>query len=187
MKLFRCITALLALSLGQSALAATFDFSGLGSVSSSGYSTTVDGITVTVTTPGANDLVYKGSSFLSAGGLGSSGSFLDPKSVGNGESLQVSFSESVIVGNLSLNDWGLLDSAQVFSAGGNLNLCGNCSGDFDLSSLGGITSFTLQGGVGSSFYLGGLTADPAVVPVPAAAWLFMSALVGLVGRKRLVR
>lgn len=189
MALLRRISSmLLVLCLGQSAYAATFSFTGLGSVSSSGYSSTVDGITVTVTTPGANDLAYRWNGLILDGGLGSSGGLLDPKYIGYGESLQVSFSESVTVSNLKLNDWGLLDNGKVMSSGGSKHLCSLCNGNFDLSSLGSISSFTLKGGLGASFYLAGLTVEPATaVPVPAAAWLFMSGLVGLVGKKRLAR
>lgn len=189
MKLLRYIAILSVVSLGQPALAASFSFTGLGGVSSSGYSATSGGITVTVTTPGANDLSYKRSGLLSGGGLGSSGSFLDPKYIGYGESLQVSFSDSVTIGSLKLNDWGLLDNGKVISDSGTVKLCSLCGGNFDLSSLGSISSFTLKGGLGASFYLSGLTVEPATaVPVPAAAWLFVSGLVGLVGlvgRKRL--
>ena len=56
------------------------------------------------------------------------------------------------------------------------------AGTFDIWS--GTTSF--GGNTSHIFYGGGGTLTPSAVPVPAAAWLFGSALVGLagVGRKR---
>ena len=182
----------LALSLSQSALAATFSFTGLGSVPASSYSTTSDGITVTVTTPTAgHSLKYFSTSGID--GIGASSGLLDPAAVQQGESLTVSFSEEVTVGSITFNQWDG-DRATLSSTGGNLVLDGDscplltfsCTSEtYDLSSLGGITSFTVTGdNFISAFLLAGL-GDVQAVPVPAAGWLFLSALLGLAGKKRL--
>lgn len=200
MKLLRPMLVLLAFSLGQPALAATYSFTGLSSVPSSGYSTTNGGITVTVTTPGGNHLTTGGGGFFGGGnaGLGSNAAALGSAAIDSGESLLVSFSQDVTVGSISLGSWGFGDSASVTTnTGSSLNMSSGILGggsSFDLSSLGPMSSLTLTGkGVVfvSQFYLGGLSnvqaAAPSAVPLPASAWLFMSALFGLVAKRRLSR
>lgn len=197
MKLLRYIPMLLALSVGQSALAANFSFTGLGGVSSSGYSATSGGITVTVTTPGGNNLDYF--SVNGIDGIGNSSGFFDPAAIQQYEQVNVSFSESVTIGSLTFNQWEGPDKAYISSAGGNLTfdtdscvaLTFSCTSEtFGMSSLGAISSFTITGGsFGSAFLLAGLSDVNAAsaVPVPAAGWLFISGLAALFGRKRFLR
>ncbi len=61
------------------------------------------------------------------------------------------------------------------------------NGVFNFSTLGYTSGFYITGiGGGTSFRVSGMTVDPKApeVPVPAAAWLFGSALVGLAGMRR---
>ena len=185
MKLLRIAFVPLALSLGQAATAATFSYSGLGSVSSTGYSSTVGGITATVTASG-NKLGY----YALAPGLGNTGcyAFVCTPGVQNTESVTVSFSKSVTVSSLKINAWDSADTINVSASNGSTYTLSNGSlissiGDFDLSGLGGLTSLTLTGAsLTTLFSLNGLTVSS--VPVPAAAWLFGSGLLGLSGFAR---
>jgi hypothetical protein len=164
--------------------AATFNFTGLGSVPGSGYSNTVDGITVTITAPGEN------LGYLNADGIGVKRNCCDLSGLQNNEDLLVSFSEEVTIGSLTFRQWEGPDRVQLNSAGGNLDLNDDTSAfgsseSFDLSALTGITSFTLEGNSFATVTLlaslGNVQASASAVPVPAAAWLFGSALIGLVG------
>jgi hypothetical protein len=175
-----------ALVFSQMASAASFDFTGLGTVPTGGYSATSDGITVTVTAPGEDLWNYN------LDGLGVSTGFFNLGGLQNNETLLVSFSEEVTLGSLDMRQWEGPDAVLFNSAGGNLNFntesCGFCTTEtFDLTSLTGLTSFTLTG---DSFltvtFLSALNdVQVTAVPVPAAAWLFMSALGGLTGVRRL--
>ena len=175
-----------ALVFSQLASAASFDFTGLGTVPTNGYSATDDGITVTVTAPGEDLWNYN------LDGLGVSTGFFNLGGLQNGETLLVSFSEEVTLGSLDMRQWEGPDDVLFNSAGGNLNFnsdsCAFCTTEtFDLTSITGITSFTLTG---NSFltvtFLSALNdVQVTAVPVPAAAWLFISALGGLTGVRRL--
>lgn len=188
MKFLRYMSVLLALSLGQSALAATFDFGSLGSVPSTGYSTSADGISVNITTPEGNKLGYY--SFSSLGyGIGHKGCvfFVCSNGIQQNESLIITFSEAVTVTGLTLAAWDAPDKALVTDNNGNtLTLDDDFTSQvhtFDLSSLGAITSFSLKDtSFTGLFTLRGL--EVSAVPVPAAAWLFGSAVLGLVGVRR---
>lgn len=175
-----------ALVFSQMASAASFDFTGLGTVPTSGYSATDGGITVTVTAPGEDLWNY------TLDGLGVSTGFFNLGGLQNGETLLVSFSEEVTLGSLDMRQWEGPDAVNLNSAGGNISFttdsCAFCTTEtFDLTSLTGLTSFTLTG---DSFltvaFLSALdNVQVTAVPVPAAAWLFMSALGGLTGVRRL--
>lgn len=194
MKKLHSLAALLVFSLAQSAFAATFDFSGLGSVSSSGYSTTVDGITVTITTPGGNKLDFY--TFNSNGyGIGHSGCvfIVCSAALQQNESLQVSFSEAVTVDGITLAAWDGPDAAFIEAApgGASLTLNDDPAGQvntFDLSALGELSSFTITNTqFAGLFTLRGLEVTATEVPVPGAALMFGSALLamgGIVRRRR---
>ncbi len=200
--LVRGLVASAALLAGQSALGATFDFSiGAtgGSVPATGYETTSDGITVNVSTPEGDMLDYY--TFHPAGyGIGHSGCVAAPfigdicsAAIQYHESLVITFSEAVTVTGMTLAAWDKPDKALITGDNGSeMTLKGSWSNQlrtFDLSDLGEITSFTLENiKYTGLFTLRSLEVQPvAPVPLPAAAWLFMSAFGGLVGARRLRR
>ncbi len=193
-KLVRGLVSGAALLMAQSTLAATFDFTGLGSVSSSGYSTSVDGIGVDVTA-GGKLAFYKAPFVSGIEGLGHSGCvfWICSSALQRGESLTVEFSEAVTVTGITLAAWDGNETATVTANNGSsLVLGSDMPGQvdtFSLEGLGEITSFTISSGSFTAVYaLAGLQVQPiAPVPVPAAAWLFMSAMGGLVGARRMRR
>ena len=166
--------------------AASFTFTGLSGISGNSYSATNGGITVTVAAASGN------LGYFSADGFGVKDGFFDGQAMGDGESLIVSFSEAVTIDSLRLRQWELADRVQLVSAGGNLTLDAetapfDSNETFSLASLGAISSFTLTGDTfGTQALLAALNDVQQVqeVPVPAAAWLFGSALVGLAGLRR---
>lgn len=198
MKLLRFVSVLLVAFLGHAAHATLFDFGSLGSVPSTGYSTTVDGITVNVTTPEGNKLAYY--TVSSAGyGIGHSGCVfvVCDNGLQQDESLIVSFSEAVTVTGITFAAWDGPDTAAlVATPGGSLTIDDDPAGQIntfdDMIALGPITSFTITNTqFFGLFTLNALevTAATTAVPVPAAAWLFSSALValGVMGRRRALR
>lgn len=118
-----------------------------------------------------------------------------------GETITVTFDQEVTVDNVYLRQWednvaGFGDEVNFTSAGGNVNF--DKSDGYDGSILvdrfeTGVTttSFTLtpvQGGtngagatVKTAVYLHSLDFSVSEVPLPAAAWLFGSAMLGLIG------
>lgn len=197
MNKLRCLLVLLTFSLGQSVFAATFNFAGLGSVPASGYSETVDGVTVNISTPGGNNLDFY--TFNSNGyGIGHSGCVsalfipICSAAIQQNESLLVSFSESVTVTGITLAAWDGPDEAFIEAGpGGNTltidedpDLFGQVS-TFDLSSLGELTSFTITNTkYAGLFTLRGLEVATTEVPIPSAAFLFGSALMAIGGIAR---
>lgn len=190
MLLLRCLSVLLALSLGQAVTAATYDFGSLGSVPSSGYSTTVDGITVTVTTPDGNNLGYY-TDAAPGYGIGHTGCVFIICSDGlqQNETLTVSFSEDVTVNSITFAAWDGPDLAALSASNGNtLELDDDpTSGQqdtFDISSLGVLSSFTITNTKFTGlFTLRGLEVT-AAVPLPSAGVLFSSVLLTLGGLAR---
>lgn len=184
---------LVAASMASVTHSASFDLTNL-SVSGNSYMTTSGGITLTVSTPTAGHNLACDCGFLGTDGLGASGGILDGAPLDNNESLQFTFSEDVTVGTLDLYGWGVGDSATVSSANGDINLSGpllvlNGMSSFDLSSLGSISSFTVHSNaLLGNFTVAGLSdVSTSEVPVPAAAWLFGSAILGLFGRRQVTR
>lgn len=175
------------------ASAADFNFTGLGSAGAAAVQT-VGGITVTVTATGGDSLDY-----LNLDGIGVDSGIFDlaalQSTLFSSEGLQVSFSEEVTIGSLGMRQWeNGFDGANFSSSGGSFALGTSDSGfleDFwDLSGhgVGALTSFTINGtGAVTATLLSSLTnVQVTAVPVPAAAWLLGSALIGLagLGRKR---
>ncbi len=188
MKLLRMAFVPLALSLGQAATAATFDYSSPGLVPSTGYSTSVGGITATVTASG-NKLAY----YALAPGLGNSGCYFGicSNAMQNTESLTLSFSQAVTMTQLKIAAWDSADTISLAASNGNTSTLSNgplfaTTGAFNLSGLGQLTSLTITGASFTSvFSLRGMDVTPvSSVPVPAAAWLFGSGLLGLSGFAR---
>lgn len=168
--------------------AANFDFTGKGSAAAAANQT-VGGITVTVTQEMGGNF---GLGYLNLDGLGVKrtsgccGGILD--GIQNNQTIKVSFSGLVNFGSITFRQWEGPDKIQLVSAGGNLTLDAETSAGsaetFDLSSLGAIDSFTLTGdSIGTVAFLAGLN-DVQEVPLPAAAWLFGSAVLGLGGMAR---
>lgn len=182
MKKLLAIAAMgLASSLSQ---AATFDFTGHGNAAAAANQT-VDGITVTVSAPG-EDLGY-----YNLDGLGVKTGFFNLPGLQNNETLRVDFSETVDIATLTMRQWEGPDSIVLvgYGTGSALTLdndsCAFCSAETFNIGLTGIDYLTITGNSGLTVTLlaglGGVTATASEVPVPAAAWLFGSALVGLAG------
>lgn len=143
------------------------------------------GINVTVTTPSSGNV-----SWMTNGvGVGSNGFNQDFK---GGEKLTFTFDQAVTLEGIDFINWEGPDDAAIFEIDGTAqSLTYSASNDkWMFSSAIELTSFTLtnNGSSWTSIYrvqgLLGVAAAPSEVPVPAAAWLFGSALVGLGGLAR---
>lgn len=170
-------TATLALS--QAASAATFDFTGGSSVVTSG------GITVTASAPGET-LTTGGS------GFGVKSNCCDLNGIQNNETLRLDFSAAADIGTLFLKGWEGPDRLTLAWDGGSLDINDDnnfwSSDEYYDINLSGVTFLTLTGNsFGTVTTLAGLqdvNLTPSEVPVPAAAWLFGTALVGLGSLKK---
>ena len=173
-----------ALAMSAGASAASFDFTG-GSNSSA---TSSDGaITASFSTPSGN-VNANGS------GLGIKKNCCDLGGIQNNETLRLDFSSATDIGGLNLTGWEAADRLTLTWNGGvvDINADNNVwsSNENYGINLTGVTFLTLKGNsFGTVTRLSGLynvSATPSEVPVPAAAWLFGTALVGLAGiaRKR---
>lgn len=174
-----------ALAISSAASAATFDFKGLGSTSNIASS---DGtITVTITAPGE-------SVGTASSGVGVKSSCCDLSSIQNNETLRLDFSAATDIGGLYLTGWEAADRLTLNYDGGVVDINDEhnnwSSDDHYAINLTNVTFLTLTGNsFGTVARLAGLedvSASVSEVPVPAAAWLFGSALIGLGGfaRKR---
>lgn len=174
--------AALALSTGVSA--ASFDFTG-GSTSGA---TSSDGvITVSFSTP-------SGSVTATGGGVGVKDGWVNAGALQNNETLRLDFSATTNIGSLFLTGWEGPDRLTLTYDGGVVDINDDNNGwgsnETYAINLTGVTFITLKGNSwGTATRLSGLgnvSATPSEVPVPAAAWLFGTALVGLAGiaRKR---
>ncbi len=188
MKLLRMAFVPLAFALSQSATAATFNYLNPGWVSASGYSSTVDGITASVTASG-NHLGY----YVLAPGLGHTGCHFGvcSASIQNTESVTVAFSQAVSITSLKIAAWDKADTISLTASNGNSSILNNGPifakvGTFNLSALGNLTSLTITGASFTSvFSLREISVTPvSSVPVPGAAWLMGSGLLGLAGWAR---
>lgn len=95
------------------------------------------------------------------------------------ESLTVSFSEAVTINSITFGNWDNNDD--VTFSGLTLTSFGDNSGVAAINEL--VSSFSLSAeGSNDDFRLKSITVS--AVPIPAAAWLFGSALIGMVGLRR---
>ena len=174
-----------ALAMSTAASAASFDFTGLGSQSGNSSITVAsdDGTLTAVATASSNVGAFN------LDGLGVKGGFFDLKTIGNNETLTITFSEAVDLGELHLRQFEGPDSLLLSWDTGSLLLNDGTASvnEYRTVNLSGVNfiSLTGQGGL-TQATLAGLNDVSAVseVPVPAAAWLFGSALLGLAGAKR---
>lgn len=189
MNILRTGVATVLLSSSIAGQAATFDFdraSGniFGIDAFNSYTQTEDGITVSVTANG------KKVSQTYSQGLGV-GSYWFDYLIKSGESLTFSFDQAVDIDHIVLNGFGLgtvsWDGGSISNLDGSINVFPGINGKPHMIGLTNITSFTFTS---DRFFLmvdglKGVTATTAV-PVPAAAWLFGTALIALasIGRNR---
>jgi hypothetical protein len=215
MKTLAMAVALVA-SAGAQAVTFDFTCYGANGCNEASYSPTftktVGGITVTVTPGSAGDStprVWQDSKGLGVSDTDFRGELdYNYNSVHNGEWLQFGFSQQVTIGTLGLEDWvDNSDRTQVSFGGGTAGAGSFIIGPAEGTAVDGIDLFNLaisgsiswlrvtpQTNTGSGetdFYvqrLGNVNAytPPPAVPVPAAAWMMGSALVGLsaVARRR---
>lgn len=171
-------------AIAGTASATTYTFNNNGSVF------TVDGIKLTVT-------AGTGSVNNSASGLGVKRSSLEDGSMNSDainegkDKLIFTFDKAVKLTSFSMTGWqngSLLDQANLTYNGATTRLP-NSGPNFAFTSPIYVTSFTLTAkGSGTAFRVGSLsvTQQPVAptIPVPAAAWLMGSGLVGLAGLAR---
>ena len=183
-------TVILYHALAYSAQAATsFDFSNLGGADEalSWNVLSADGsITVSLSAPDGE----LGATDLSGFGVRSAGSVARP--LANNEVLRVDFNTTVNLGVISLAQWDSIDQISLTDSNEGVALilngdtCLTCSEESFTIDLIGIDYLELKGiSATTSVFLLGFS-EVTIVPVPAAAWLFGSALLALVslGYKR---
>jgi hypothetical protein len=171
----------LALSVASSVQAASFDFAKNFGGYHNSLTFSSGGIDVTVNAVNGSKV-----SWVSQGvGRGSSGfDYL----MGNGEALDFSFSRAVDVGSILLNSYGSASLSWNYANGstGSLGYADAKEGGFATAlNLTGITGLRVTATQNFVIVKGfdGVVAT-SEVPVPAAAWLFGSALLGLGGIAR---
>lgn len=167
------------------ASASTYTFNNNGTVF------TVDGIQLTVTA--ATGSVNNSSSGLGVKRSGVEDGSMNSDLINEGkDKLIFTFSKAVTLTKITVTSWqngSLLDQADLTYNGVTTRLP-NTGPNFTFALPTYVTSFTLTAkGGGSAFRVSslGVTAQPVVtptVPVPAAAWLMGSGLVGLAGLAR---
>lgn len=178
---------------GSSAMAAnlptTFDFTGKGGQndSSSITFTSTGGLTTTAvaTAPGEN----VGASSLE--GIGVKTGFFNLNSLQNNEVLRVDFADDVNITSFTMRQWEGPDEI-IFKAFGDSNnytlnygpdSCALCTTETVGVDFKDINYITIEGNSSLTVtYLAGM--GVTVVPLPAAAYLFGSALMGLVAISR---
>lgn len=196
MKKLKVSVAVMGLAFSQLALSATssatsFDFTGYGSSNNASVVNVLsnDGLfTATVTSAsGGNVGAYN------LDGFGVKDGFFNLGGIQDNEVLRVDFSQTLDIGTLTLRQWEGPDNVILrgYGTGGSVTLntdsCAFCTAETFTVNLTDIDYLTIEGNsFGTVAFLAGLgnVSAPSEVPVPAAAWLFGSALVGLAGLKR---
>lgn len=181
-------STVIAISLDASALTFRFDNSATP-IAGNQWEYHQGGIQATLTSTGGN-LFYN----VVEGAVGVGNNLLNG-ALASGQTMTVSFDQPVIISKIYFRQWENpviwpLDQVK-FSGGGEvLTLTDSGEGAFDLwdvFNLGDInlSSFVLTPtNLTTAVYLWGIDIEAAEVPLPAAAWLFGSALLGLVVRGR---
>lgn len=164
------------------ASATTYSFTGSATVF------TVDGIKLTVTA--ATGSVNTSSSGLGVKRSGVEDGALNSDAINEGkDTLIFTFDKPIALTKMTMTAWqngSLLDQADLKYNNVTTRLP-NTGPTFTFTGLTYVSSFTVTAkGSGSAFRISGLdvAGQPAVVPVPAAAWLMGSGLVGLAGIAR---
>ena len=196
MKRTASLAAMVVLAFSLDASATTFRFDDSADViAGNQWQYTQDGIQAVVTSAGGN-ITYNNS----FDAIGVSGLF---SSLNLTESLSVSFDQPVTISKLYFKSWqdpqlfGTIVIDQVVFNGGGTSLTLTDSGQsfFDLLDIGALSSFELPDIALNSFslnpnslltgvYLWGVLVEAAEIPLPAAAWLFGSGLMGLLVMRR---
>jgi hypothetical protein len=176
--------AVMAVSASSLASAGAVDFTG-GYGKTNTYSASTDGVGVDVTATryGRSAKVTK-----NRGGLGVKGGVNHFQSIGR-ETMSFKFTDSVTLNSLTFDnrtwyDWTGRDKVHYTDSNGSSFTLSGSDNMFDIGAD-DISWFSLAaGGSWTSTFVAGLDYDPYAVPVPASAWLFGSALVGLAGLRR---
>jgi hypothetical protein len=180
-----------ALILGSAgASAAVFDLSSPTSSIGTSISVTSGGITLTVT-PGSGDAIHQngnGLGYIDASGDDRFG--LDGRQ-GNIETLSFSFDQDVVLDAMSFTSFRRnRDTATFTNLGGLTSFENPVGGGNTTPTLSGInvslaagTVFTVSAEDGNDIFRI-MSLEATAVPVPAAAWLFGSALAGIIGLRR---
>lgn len=196
MRITASLTASAILAFSLDVTAATFRFDDTANIiAGNQWQYTQDGVQATVTSTGG-DIAYSG--FFD--GIGVSGLF---SSLNLTESLSVSFDQPVTVSRLYFKSWqdpqlfGTIVIDQVVFNGGDvsLTLADSNQSFLDLLNINAISAFDLPDIALSDFsltpnslltgvYLWGVEIETAEIPLPAAAWLFGSGLLGLAAVRR---
>ncbi len=201
----KLVAAAIGLSASGLASAASFDFTGNGGSADFGNSVievSDDGL-ITATITASRHGATSGVSGFDLDGYGvADGGY---RSIQGNEMITISFSQAVDISTLHLRQWEGPDEANAvvsFNGGSATTvISADTGGWFDtneyvmLVGAEGVTSMTINGiyngsifGIESTqFFVAGLQGvEASEVPVPAAAWMFGSALIGLatIGRRR---
>jgi hypothetical protein len=160
-----------------SAQAAKFDF-----VSDDSTTQTVDGITLTVTTNPSYGVLGDSEGIGVNSGF-ADGTLLDSDGTAGGtdEFMRFNFNQQVRIDSITFGYWDNDDIAWL-TLGPNGRIV-SLDDDSPVAALGALFSeITLAAGVDSEFAVRSI--EVSAVPVPAAAWLFGSALVSVLGLRR---
>lgn len=175
-----------ALAVSAGASAASFDFTGLnGQNNNSSITVSSDDGTISAVATAPGEKVGA----FSLDGFGVKSNCCDSRAIGNNETLTITFSETVDLGDLHLRQFEGPDSLLLTWDTGSMVLNDGTASinEHRTVNLSGVSFISLTGqGFLTQATLAGLNNVSAVseVPVPAAAWLFGSALLGLAGAKR---
>lgn len=195
---YRAIVGLgAALSLASAgSLATVFNLDADGSASGSAYSATKEGITLNISHT-SRDISIDGD------GLGVKGGILDSSTIDGGnlldglnELVNISFDQDVVLESITFSTFNVenefssffdeTDDQVTFSGigAGPLSISGGLSGVATANINELLTgAFSVAAiGAGNDFRISSISVS--AVPIPAAAWLFGSALMGIVGLRR---